>query len=731
MRSQLAIAQDLSNFVRLESKGTIPSYFLESTINKIEADKKLNNDKSLENNFFSSTRYAIDDLLLSGNILFNEDLSEYVNEVAKYTLKEEIGLYDQLQFYVIKSTEVNAYSTDQGIIFFTTGLLAQIENEAQLAFIIAHESSHFLLNHIREGYKDTREIKREAGKFQTNNHSTILNQLNNYHKENELAADKKGIEIYLKTEYDVTEVFSSFEMLLYSYLPFYDLKFDKTFFDSDILKIPNTYFPDTSNVVSLEDDYDDENHTHPNMETRFQTAEEFIENQSSKGNLKYKISENEFIKIRNLARFEGLNLMLSQREYVKTIYLIYLLKKDFPDNRFLDLCLVKAFYGLAKYKNANRYEEVMEDLENIEGESFILHYFFKEIDQASLNILAYRIAYDLSVKYNQNNLFINYEKEMKKEFAVNSSISSTDLQAISYDSVVVSLDEPSMEFDIDDSLLKLENSDLTKFEKIRIKKRLLELKEIDQEPTNPSSGYFYYGLWDLVSNESFIAELATIRKNEKAKTDAENLATEDVSSTQNDEKGADTKIILVDPHVVNYNFKNDSNREKAERKKIELTSILDKEYPDLGLDKTLIDSKLLDSTSVDEYNELGLMNQWLEEVLYHNDLGMISSSHEHIEVLEKKYGSEHFVFSGLISYKSKQKGKKGHILLGIFCSPCIPFILSDILIPREYFQIIFVTINSTTDQIKYTKSEEIGIAGTPAVIEAYVYDLLYQLKINL
>jgi hypothetical protein len=535
----------------------------------------------------------------------------------------------------------------------------------------------------------------------------------------------------LKTEYGTDEIFSSFEMLLYSYLPFNELKFDNTFFNTDILKIPRVFFPDTTNAISLDIDYNDEHHTHPNIQTRIDEAFEVLGDDKSKGDLKYKISEIDFNRVRNLARFEGLNLMLSQREYVKTIYLIYLLKKDFPDNRFLDLCTVKAFYGLMKYKNADRYDEVTEDIEDIEGESFVLHYFFKEIDQASLNILAYRIAYDLSIKHHQNNLFINYEKEIKKEFALNSSIPYDDLQAISYDSALVNLSDPLMEFDIDDSLIKLENSNLTKFEKIRIKKKLLALKEIDQEPTNSSNDYFYYGLWDLVSNGNFVSELTTIRKNEKARTDVENLAIEATTSTQNNGKEEDTKIIFVDPYVVDYNSKNESNREKAERKKIELTSLLDKDYPNLGIDKTLLDSKLLDSTSVDKYNEIGLMYQWLDEVLNHNDLGMVSSMHEHIDFLEKKYGSEHFVFSGLICYKSKQKGKRGHIVLSIFCSPCIPFILSDILIPREYFQIVFVTINSTTDQISFTNSEEIGISGTPAVIEAYVYDLLYQLKINL
>jgi Zn-dependent protease with chaperone function len=124
-------AQDLSDFTRLESKGEIPQDFLVLSSEKIKADQASNKNEELDEDFFISTRYGLDELLLSGQILFNEELSNYVNEVAKYTLRDEPELINELRFYIIKSNEVNAYSTDQGIIFFTTGLLAQLEYEAQ------------------------------------------------------------------------------------------------------------------------------------------------------------------------------------------------------------------------------------------------------------------------------------------------------------------------------------------------------------------------------------------------------------------------------------------------------------------------------------------------------------------------------------------------------------------------------------------------------------------------
>jgi hypothetical protein len=717
-------AQDLNDFTRLEAKGAIPKDFLIRSSEKIKTDQDTNEDKDLDKKFFESTRYAIDELLLSGQILFNEELSVYLNKVANYTLSGEKELLNQLRFYVLKSTKVNAYSTDQGIIFFTTGLLAQLENEAQLAYIIAHEASHFILKHVREGYVEDKEIRSGTGKYERTNNKSVISQLSTYQKENELAADKKGIEIYLKTEYGKYEIFSSFEMLLYSYLPFNELKFDTNFFNTEFFKIPSVYFPDTSNSIRLDGDYDDSDHSHPNIQTRIDKAFDVLGENESQGNLKYKISETDFIRIRHLARFEGLNLLLSQREYVKTLYTVFLLKKEFPNNRFIDLCTVKALYGLAKYKNAERYDEVTEKPKNIEGESYMLHYFFSIIEQEALSVLAYRFAYDMSVKYGADKTFALYEQDMKKELAINSKIRLNDLKDIPYYSTGQDQKEPLLIFDIDDSIAKLEISELSKYEKIRLKKKLQELKENAVDPESSADDYYLYGLSDLVSNGKFIDELMAISKAERL--EANKNINEDDQKKSNE--GFDN-IVLVDPYLVYHSFKNEENFEQAEQNKIEVANLLSQDYPKLELNTTLIDSKQLNEESVAQYNEIGLIFQWMQEIVEHDEIGMISSSNDLMETVETKYGSEHFVFTGFFGYKSRKEPTSWR-LAGLVCVPCIPFVILNLLIVHDNLQIVAVSINSSTDQIEFSSSEDFSISGSPKVIEVYIYDLLYRLKNN-
>jgi hypothetical protein len=59
-------------------------------------------------------------------------------------------------FAVLDSDQVNAYSAPGGYVMVTRGLLALVENEAQLAGVLAHELAHVSLQHALHQYKVTK-----------------------------------------------------------------------------------------------------------------------------------------------------------------------------------------------------------------------------------------------------------------------------------------------------------------------------------------------------------------------------------------------------------------------------------------------------------------------------------------------------------------------------------------------------------------------------------------------
>ncbi len=714
--------QDLNDFTTLQAADYIPEDFTKRSTDKYETDLEANRNEELDKEFFLSTRFFIDELLLSGKVLFNEDLSNYVTKVARYILRTEKKLFKELRFYVLKSTTVNAFSTDQGIIIFTTGLLAQLENEAQLAYIIAHEVSHYTDHHVRDSYVEKQTLRRGRGKYQRLDYEDKISELSVYEKENELAADKKGIEIYLKSEYAIDEVFSSFEMLLYSYLPFNEVKFDPEFLNTEIMKIPTSFFPDTTKEITLEEDYDDRNSTHPNIKKRIDAAIDVVGNKSSRGDLKFKVSEENFYKVRNLARFEGMNLLLAEREYGKALYHAFLLNREFPDNKFVDLSFIKALYGLAKYKNASRYREVTEKPKKVEGESFPLHLFLYNLEREHINTIAYRHAYDMAKKYPKDDIFLRYANDLKKELATKSKLEYNELKNFPHDEYLSTLEEKVSEFDVKDSIARVDASDLSKYEKIKLKRKLRAMENDLEAPTDLESDFYKFAFYDLVANEHFIEDLAKLEKEYKELQEAK----EQRSDEEKESLGIN-KILVVDPIFENYKLNRKKNLTKSEDQKVDLASIYIDDYPELNLKTDILDSKLLVKEGVDKYNDLGIISQWVQEVLGHEEIDMISSSNQNMRSIEKKYDTEHFLFTGVFAYKDRHEFSAAH-LYGIIAVYTIPIVLIDLLVVHNNFEMIAFSVNSETDEIEFTTSNDVNLKGNPKIIEAYVYDILYQIS---
>ncbi|MGZ5303154.1 MAG: M48 family metallopeptidase, partial [Bacteroidia bacterium] len=146
--------QDFDNYKRLKCEGEIPQKFTTSSTDKYLADikkaketKEKRKEKKLKEEFYLESNFLIDELLLSGKILYNDPISSYVNKVMDELLKNEPELRKELEVYVIKSSAVNAFATGNGIIVVNMGLLAKLHNEAELAFILAHEVIHYREKH--------------------------------------------------------------------------------------------------------------------------------------------------------------------------------------------------------------------------------------------------------------------------------------------------------------------------------------------------------------------------------------------------------------------------------------------------------------------------------------------------------------------------------------------------------------------------------------------------------
>ena len=209
-----------------DSKGDIPKDFTTYSYQKYKKElenvdrKSKRRSRKNQKEFFLESNFGIDDLLQSGYVMFNDPVSEYVTEIANVLLENEPELKGKLRFYTVRSSSVNAFATNQGVVIVNMGLIAQLKSEAQLAFILAHEISHFKEQHALKFYLESKEIDRQNSRniLRRKKFENTLTK-NQFSKEQESEADELGLELFLKSKYNLEAVKGAFDVLQYAYLP--------------------------------------------------------------------------------------------------------------------------------------------------------------------------------------------------------------------------------------------------------------------------------------------------------------------------------------------------------------------------------------------------------------------------------------------------------------------------------------------------------------------------------
>ena len=87
-------------------------------------------------------------------IRFNDpELQQIVNRVGETVLPVVADTFIDFRVYLIRDPSPTAFSLADGQIYVHTGLLARLENEAQLAAVLAHEAHHVAAHHHIEADK--------------------------------------------------------------------------------------------------------------------------------------------------------------------------------------------------------------------------------------------------------------------------------------------------------------------------------------------------------------------------------------------------------------------------------------------------------------------------------------------------------------------------------------------------------------------------------------------------
>ena len=154
----------------------------------------------------------------SGLLYQDTEIENYLNQIAEKLQTNSISADISFQIKVIKDPKLNAFALPNGVIYIHTGILARMENEAQLAALLSHEMTHCTHRH---SLKTLRNIKdRTQAKSATIRELAQLlgitgsiASINGYTRELETEADRVGLDLAVKANYDPNEVLKLFELL--------------------------------------------------------------------------------------------------------------------------------------------------------------------------------------------------------------------------------------------------------------------------------------------------------------------------------------------------------------------------------------------------------------------------------------------------------------------------------------------------------------------------------------
>ncbi|MDF2437934.1 MAG: Peptidase family [Bacteroidota bacterium] len=667
INADISFAQFESDYTPLTSSGSLPAEFITTAkeISKQEiSDLGKVTDRSAKQQFIIANNYFLRDLLLSGNVLVNDPLSRYVNKVVDQLLKDQPALRQQLHVYVTRSGDVNAYAFDKGFIFVNVGLLAQLENESQLAFILAHEITHVIKKHSVNQYIEN--IRLENGTSSYERGSSEERNLARYRfsKEQESEADMEGLKLMKQTGYSIKAMGGAFDVLQYSYLPFELVDFRKNFFEDEYLNLPDTLYLKKSSEVKSNDDYDDTKSSHPNIRKRRGSIEPELKVNDESSRKKYLVSETEFKNVREMARFELCRVYLIERDYVNAVYASYILSEKYMNNLYLKKTISKALYNILVNKpsdhrsftntvsigngNISSKQYVVPDYMNIEGASQKLYYMLGNMTSTELNTVALSYTYKaykqhagdpvlsaltdslFSVLVNSNNLFLRdfsskSKAEIKKSDTTGkAALAEPDQEESKY--TKIKKEQQKTEVETDDNFTKYAFVGLLKDE------------EFVNRYTKMARGLTQKPLIDEYTNSPKIKG-----KKKKKKNSVPFL-------------GID-KVLFLDPFYMKV--KNDHGTEYVKYYEIEehqkiLADIQKKCADKLKLEYSTVTTKDLSESDIERYNQNAVLNDWLGERFRHGDNNSeLVTSSEYIKQLIKEAGTQYVAWSGVYDSKGK------------------------------------------------------------------------------
>lgn len=377
--------------------------------------------------FYPQVYYLKAQIFQSGKLYLKNEVTAYVNGVLNDLLLLEPDLKDDVKLYLTKFNDPNAFTLPDGTIFLNLSLLAELENEAELAFILAHEVAHYAEKHSVKDFERLSNIEQDEENYY-NEEVDIFRNLR-FTRESESEADSWAVYLIHASKYDINQAIGALEKLdpdsvvgihpgaLQALFKTDDYELSDSLFTDSLRQVYEDHLKDERDDLLFSEQLDDIFLSHPDVEKRIEAVQIIARSiEDEDGQNKKPVAPETFKRASTIARFERIENLMIEGHYLNALLHTAILLEQFPDNEYLHECFVKALYWISYYKEIEA-EDPLVGITDVGREDFgHLYALFRAIELSETKKLAFNCAKAKAEQFPDNETLLFYKAICAENF---------------------------------------------------------------------------------------------------------------------------------------------------------------------------------------------------------------------------------------------------------------------------------------------------------------------------
>ncbi len=671
--------------------------------------------------------FLIDQLLQSGAVLFNDTVSNYINEIAKKLLTNSPSLSKKLKFYIVKTNHANAFTTVRGAIFIPIGLYAKQKNENELAFTLACQIANYKHNRFFNS-----NVLTQSTKEHTINLKETLFLKNIYTEEEKAAAEKEAVELIKTSSLDFREDRLNSKEVIPLVEKFERMLMDTAFMkkvhlidlSANLLKISNKTTKaakDSVTANSIDQDLTESISELQQKEEQKEQTKRSIEGPSET-----------FLYCLDLVKFEQLILHTINRNYAIGLLENYYLQKKYPNNIFLKENMAYIMYAISRYKSYYSYYIFKKNKRWLKEYNQSVQ-IFNNFTSEELSSIVVKQLYLLN-KEHKGNDYLNtlLEEALRTQIHKNETPLSYYFEKQQKDSIINKYNELK-------AIDPYKGIDTSKYGISRYELYQLQAKiKHNQKRLDRMIKFDRFIFTDLLEDPDFKSLYQKIYNEENHFNLLKNSSELNSSKTKMEIRKARNHgqsigaqhLIMVD--VSFYSISKigaiNNSLEKLKESQEELRETTNKIAQTLNLKTTYFYQSDTNNNLINQLNDINRLHNWIYELNSHKKVQILPYSIQFTEGIESTYGCEYFAWINVIKKKSTRKLKASHVAISTLSIFGLPLYIGSLFTAKTTteFRAVIGNINTGKTVLEANHSQN-GIFNNDFV-KSHIYNTFLQIK---